>query len=232
MVAVLVGAISSLPETAPAFTLSPMKVTLNAEGDTQTIRVKNPSDQPVDMQMQIFGWSDSEDLEALTPTEDILAMPPIFTVEPGGEQTVRVALRHPIDGESERSYRVVIAEVSPEVGKPTGLGFSLAVSIPLFVHPDGAEAAPVWTIEKTDAEGHALVLANEGKAYLKVAQVTLGYDDAAAGAVFEAQGGYVLAGDRRSWPLDPDVSGLKGPFVLRAESNIGPIESVVTLPES
>jgi len=231
ILAVLISVTSGGPKNVLAFTISPMKVTLASEGGVQSIRIKNPSDKPVDMQMEVFDWSDSADLTALGATDDVMAMPPIFTVEPGGEQTVRLALRHPIDTKTERGYRVVIGEVPSEVSQETGLGFNLTVSLPLFVRPDGVQANPIWAIKEIEDNQLHLTLANEGGSYLKVGQVKLLENDVADEAIFETPGGYVLAGDSRSWLLDPNVAALKGAIVVKADSNIGAIETVIKLPD-
>ncbi|MEM8949745.1 MAG: fimbria/pilus periplasmic chaperone [Pseudomonadota bacterium] len=224
----LASTISHPSDQAYAFTLSPMVVKLNSDGGTQTIKIKNPSSEPIDMQAQFFSWQESADLTALKPTNDLLVMPPIFKVEPGGEQVVRVALRNPIETEIERSYRIVVSEVPSEVQSEDGLGFNLSVSIPLFVRPKGAAAVAEWAIENEDGQTH-LVLANEGNSYLKFGQITLASDNADGEVLLQLDGGYVLGGDKRSWPMDTKLTNLNAPLSVKAVSNIGPLQTTISL---
>jgi len=208
-----------------------MVVTLRSDGGAQTIKVKNPSEEPIDMRLQLFSWEDSANLAALKPTDDLLAMPPIFQVEAGGEQVVRIVLRRPLDTKVERSYRIVIGEVPSEVKSEEGLGFNLSVSIPLFVGSEDGTAVAEWAIENDGDRPH-LVLANGGNSYLKFGRITLIDDHADKEVLFELDGGYVLGGDRRSWPIAAEIAQLKGTITVKTESNIGPIETMISLPES
>lgn len=227
----LTAAIVSTVGPVLAFTLSPMVIKLRSDGGVQTIKVKNPSSEPIDMQLQLFSWEESVDLAALKPTNDLLAMPPIFRVEPGGEQVIRIALRRPLKADVERTYRIVIGEIPSEVNSEEGLGFNLSVSIPLFVRPRDAAAFAEWTIENNGDSPH-LVLANEGNSYLKVGRITLADNQAGKAVLLELDGGYVFGGDSRSWPISSEFAQLKGPVTVKTESNIGLLEATISFPES
>lgn len=196
------------------------------------IKVNNPSDQPVKMNLSIFSWADSHDLSALEKTDDMIAVPPVFEIPPNGEQTVRIALRKALEIEQEKAYRILIGEVPSEVAPRQAVGINLTVNLPIFVRPEGAEALPVWTIEKGDDDKPKLVLANQGRSFLKIDKISLVGENQVATPIFERQGGYVLAGDNRTWPLNLDLAALKRSVTITTDSNIGPIEAVVLLPES
>ncbi|MGI9506671.1 MAG: fimbrial biogenesis chaperone, partial [Geminicoccaceae bacterium] len=131
-----------------AFTISPMSLTFLPSGKTKTIKVKNPSDQAVEMTLRVFSWQDSLDLSALEKTSDVIAMPPIFEVPANGEQTVRIALREPLEIDREKAYRLLISEVPSEVIPSQAVSLNLTVNLPIFVRPESAEPLPAWTIEK------------------------------------------------------------------------------------
>ena len=215
-----------------SFTISPMKLTLPSSGATKTIKVKNTSDQAIEMSSRIFSWANSSDLSALEKTNDLIVVPPLFVIPPNSEQTVRVALRKPLELDRENAYRLLLGEVSSEVQQQQAVGVNLTVNLPIFVRPDGANAAPDWTIEGRGTEGLELVLENAGSSYLKLKEVSISSEGDKAAQIIRAAGGYVLAGDKRSWPLDRNFSALNGPFVVKADSNIGPIEAVIALPDS
>ena len=217
---------------ASAFTISPMSLKFSPVAETQTIKVMNPSDKQVEMTLRVYSWSDSHDLSALEETFDIIAMPPIFQVPPNSEQTVRIAVRKPLEIEREQAYRVLIGEVPSEVAPEQAIGLNLTVSLPIFVRPDGAEAVPVWTLAKRSAKESQLVLKNEGNSYLKITKISIAPESDAMAPLFESGGGYVLSGDSRTWLIDRDLSGLKDPIVVKAESNIGPIEAKIKFSDS
>jgi hypothetical protein len=77
-----------------------------------------------------------------------------------------------------------------------------------------------------------LIMANEGNAHINVKRVELaGHGDEET--IFKSEdGGYVLAGEGKRWPLNVTPDALKGLIVVRADSSIGPIETVLTLQDN
>jgi fimbrial chaperone protein len=43
--------------------------------------------------VQLFAWSQDAGQDILQPTTDLLVSPPVFTVQPGQSQLLRIALR-------------------------------------------------------------------------------------------------------------------------------------------
>lgn len=214
-----------------AMSVSPVKVTLKNTGDSEVIRLVNPRNVATTVRIQPYLWKNSASPDDLRPTEDILAVPPIFEIGPGDEQVIRVALRKPNDSRREQTYRMLISEVPSEVDDTAGVQVNFRVNMPIFVAPTGARPEPQWRLEP-DPDGVAeLVLNNDGSAHLQVTDLSLtkSSDDQ---AIFNTKSaGYIFAGEKRSWLLDVEASDLKGPLNLTAETNRGPIEAVVTLPE-
>ena len=66
--------------------VSPVRVTLSESQKTGAITVLNKSTEPVSIQLEVLSWSQEEGKDVLTPTREILATPPIFTIPAGTSQ--------------------------------------------------------------------------------------------------------------------------------------------------
>ncbi|MDA8656068.1 fimbria/pilus periplasmic chaperone [Luminiphilus sp.] len=77
------------------------------------LTVRNDGTEPASLQMEMLNWSQAQGQDVLTPTRELLANPPIFTVPAGGSQLVRVGLRRAPDGQRELTYRIVLQELPP-----------------------------------------------------------------------------------------------------------------------
>ena len=215
-----------------AFTISPMSLQLASSGGTETLLIKNPSNAPIEMGMKVFAWEDSRDLSSLGKTQDLLAMPPIFTIPPNGEQTVRIALRKPLSIEREATYRIVLDQIPSEVGPEQGVNINFSVNLPIFVQPEGAEPSPEWAITKKGNEDTTLILTNGGDAHIKLADLTLVSTDGDSLITLPASGQYIFGGEQRTWSLDPEIVAAKREVTVKADTNVGLIKTVISLPDT
>jgi fimbrial chaperone protein len=177
--------------------------------------------------VQTFAWNDSPATADLVPTREIVAVPPVATIEAGLKQLIRVAVRGEARTDIEAAYRLVITEVPPATGGPqAGVRFALRLSLPVFVAPPGVAARPVWSVEP-GGEGNHLVLANEGTAHLQVRHIEV-LEPGAAQVLHRLEDpAYVLPGHRHAWFLP---SGLPSTLTLKVETDFGPLEAMVTAP--
>jgi len=79
--------------SAASLGVSPVRVTLSESQSMGALTVRNDGTEPASLQMEMLNWSQAEGQDVLTPTRELLANPPIFTVPAGGSQLVRVGLR-------------------------------------------------------------------------------------------------------------------------------------------
>lgn len=222
LVATLLGVLAAAPAAGGSFGITPTRVTLPPSGGAEVVTLENRGDGRTLVEVQAYRWDDDTTVEQLEPTGDILAVPPIFELDPGGSQIIRLALRRPVPPGREQTYRLVLTEVPDETGT-SGVTFALRLNLPVFVTPPGAEPRPRWSIRR-GAEGDELVIANDGSAHLHLRSVEL-YADAARAPVFVSDSSaYVLAGQERGFPLPTPA---RGPLVVRAQTNIGDLEGQV-----
>src|SRR5712692_6344838 len=91
--------------------VSPVRLVLSQAQPTTILTLQNDGDQATVVQLEVMDWSQTDGEDIYTPTTGLLANPPIFTVLPGGTQTVRIGLRRPPDPQRERAYRLYLQEV-------------------------------------------------------------------------------------------------------------------------
>lgn len=169
---VFLGIYSDLSLAAMA--VSPLRVDLSDQNTKGALQVSNQDDVSRSYQVEIVAWSQSdEQRELYTPTEDLIAVPPLFTLEPGESQQVRVGMLAAADSVVERSYRMFITELSPpqeSSEQKVGLTMRMQIGVPVFVAPAAAdrklELQYVGLVQKDDQT--FVRLRNDGNIHLKI----------------------------------------------------------------
>jgi fimbrial chaperone protein len=222
-VAVMVAIVAS-STNAGSFSVSPVRASLSAAQAITSLTVHNSGVEPSTVQLQVMHWAQEGGKDVLTPSREILATPPLFTVPPGGSQVVRLGLRRAADARRELTYRLILTEVPPP-RKPefAGLSVTLRLSVPVFVAPPTAvEAALHWRVH-TQPDGSTLVkLTNSGNAHIQVSSISLASFDTAAAGKLQAST-YLLPGQSREWAMAVMAPIAAGAGVLlTAETDAGP----------
>jgi len=190
--------------SAGSFRVAPVRIDLTSHRPHSTLEISNAGTDRVTVQAEAFAWQFERDEDRLEDTDDVLVNPPIFTIEPGGTQLLRLGLREWIPGDVERTYRVILEEVPP-ARRPDDIGIRtlLRISIPLFVQPNGG-ASPelVWSAVQ-QADGRvALAVENVGKQHARLRQFSVTSDDRKETDFVMSVPTYILAGTRRLWTID------------------------------
>jgi fimbrial chaperone protein len=218
-----------------SFGVSPVRVTLSDDRKISKIIVRNDGAETVSMQMDLLNWSQEEGDNVLTPTRELIANPPIFTVPPGGKQLVRVGLRRAPDVQRELTYRIVIQELPPPPDPDfAGTKMLLRISLPVFVLPD-VDVKPVlmWQAARTPQGALKISLTNNGNAHIQILNFKLSLLDSAQPWVTKQSSGYVLAGQSRDWILPVNADYPTPPsgdtLQLFAQTDAGDIEADVLI---
>jgi fimbrial chaperone protein len=199
LAAMLVGA----PALASTVVIWPVDPVIKPGEQATAIWLENTGDKPVTLQVRSFIWSQAEGDDALAPQDDVVASPPIVSVQPGKRQLVRVIRRVvPVAGTAaERSYRLIIDELPTATtpGDPGSASARLAVqmrySIPLFTYAaDPAAQQPnLLTAIRATNDGRILEIRNTGTLHARLTDlrvVTNGREQ----MVKPGLAGYVLPG--------------------------------------
>lgn len=156
--------------------VSPVRINLSDAHTKDVIRITNQEDSVKSYQVEIVAWSQTDERrEVYTPTEEILAVPPLFTLNPGEEQLVRVGMLTDADSKTERAYRMFITELAPpDAEKPeaSGITMRLQIGIPVFVAPPEAPTSGLEYIESLQVDNQLFVqFRNIGNTHIKVTEV-------------------------------------------------------------
>jgi len=66
--------------SAGSFAVSPVRVTLSSSDPVASLVVRNDDSAPVVVQLELAAWSQQDGKDEFSPTREILATPPIFTM--------------------------------------------------------------------------------------------------------------------------------------------------------
>ncbi|HEX2529362.1 MAG TPA: fimbria/pilus periplasmic chaperone [Geminicoccus sp.] len=226
----LIGLAVLRPDHAGAagnLSVSPTRVEL-AEAGTGTVAVRNNGDGPSVLQITAMRWLDSPLPDALEPAPELIAVPPVFVLQPGKQQVVRLALRDRSRASTERTYRLLLSEVpaAGSGGEPGGVRFSLGFNIPVFQKAPGALAEPIWSISAGPG-GPVLAVRNAGQAHVQMSAIRI-RDGAGRALTDLKEAFYLLPGRSRSWHLPAAASGQILTVVV--DTNLGTLEERLAAP--
>jgi fimbrial chaperone protein len=218
---------------AASFGVSPVRVTLSESQQMGALTVRNDGTEPVSMQLEVLNWSQAAGKDVLTPSRELLANPPIFTVPAGGSQLVRVGLRRAPDAQRELTYRVILQELPPPPN-PNFMGtrMLMRISLPVFVLPK-VDAKPVllWQAARTPQGALKISLTNNGNAHIQIANFKLSLPGSQQPWVTKESAEYVLPGQSRDWTLPANSENPAPPLgvtlQLFAQTDAGDIEAEV-----
>jgi fimbrial chaperone protein len=187
---------------AGSLRVGPVRLDLSPKHPVAILEVQNTGDAATLAQVEPLDWTQSLDGESLEPSSDLVATPLVLNLAPGETQKVRVGLRAPNGSQIERSYRVLVEEVSPTFVASAGLRFAVRISVPAFAvsaeeklaaYPD-ADALS-WTTRQAGPGCQRLLVSNNSSTHMHLLRTQL--LDTRGEVLWEAGAPeYVLAGSR------------------------------------
>jgi fimbrial chaperone protein len=199
-------------------------IQLRAGQGATGINMQNLGEVAVYGQVRVYQWDQKDGDDVLTPTQDVVASPPIIQIGAKSSQIIRLVRRSEQLPAGELTYRILIDEIPKDDGPASGVDIRLRYSVPMFVLPADDRGAPVlaWAVFKKDGVW-MLRVRNSGTQRAQIGALELSN---AAGKQFEiASGlfGYVLAGKVREWrlPTSGDAD-LNGTLAVKANINSRP----------
>jgi fimbrial chaperone protein len=182
-----------------------VRIDLSDDHTKDVIRVSSQADSTMSYQVEIVAWSQSEDRrEIYTPTDEVIAVPPLFTLQPGEEQIVRIGMLTDADSSNERSYRMFITELAApqeEENNMTGVNMRLRLGIPVFIAP---HALPYATLDYFDSKQMNdqlfMQLRNSGNTHVRISEIQF-LAPGAEQADIESAAIYILAGQTAYVPV-------------------------------
>ncbi|KQM78379.1 molecular chaperone [Xylophilus sp. Leaf220] len=160
----------------PAAAVSPIMIwpvdpVIVGEPQAVALWIENQGDQPIAMQVRVFGWEQPQGEDVLAAQQQVIASPPISSIPPRQRQMVRLIATRPAPPGAEQAFRVVVDELpgtaSPlpapalatdgavaaqaPAAAPAGAAVNLQMrySVPLFLY--GPDARPDKPLPSTGA---------------------------------------------------------------------------------
>lgn len=208
----LLVALSAVAVEAGTFSVSPVRIYMQARERATAITIVNEGDAELVMQADVFSWKQKPDgTDELLPTEDLILAPPILKLAARSRQVVRLAHLRPAPAGAQQTYRMIVREI-PEAGKANDgtvqVQVALAFSLPIFITPQGARSNMSCQVRKT-APGTALVTCeNSGQAYAQAVSMVLTSTSGETLVSRDISAGYVLPQSRRGFELQRPVGNL------------------------
>ncbi len=183
--------------------LSTIRVDLSDKQPSASLTITNAGAEKTLIQMRLWAWSQKDDADALTPTNDLIANPPIAELAPNGKQLVRIGYMGKHQMTAEQAYRLYVEEV-PIIDKSgdAGIHTYLKIIMPVFIAATEKATAPALTAMWSQSAGGqpTLLVQNRRSEHMRITK----YSFAGVNSGKNEFGGlhYVLAGAQIALPVD------------------------------
>jgi fimbrial chaperone protein len=184
---------------AGSLRVAPTRLELPPDRRAVAVTVTNTGSAPTLLQLEPKHWSQDAGTDDYTAASDLIVSPPIFTLDAGAEQVVRIARREGASLSREVAWRLFIQEVpTPGSTAPRELNVVLRIGVPVFATPAHApEAALEWHLQCLDASPPVLLALNRGGRALRIDELSV----RVGGADHTERAVYILAGATRMLSL-------------------------------
>lgn len=212
--------------SAASMQVAPTTVEILAGGSAATLNVKNGGVDPLKVQMRIYRWTLENGVDKLVPATDVVASPPIATIKPKSDYTVRVVRLSKRPVASEETYRIFVDEIpDPSKRRAGAITITARYSIPIFFLPKAAPKSElVWSQEVRNGKLYVSAT-NTGGRRVRVADLTATGTTGKPVPVAKGLAGYVLARQSKSWVMPAALQKSGQPLRISAVSEAGPIHA-------
>ncbi|MGO4279257.1 fimbrial chaperone protein [Cupriavidus sp. OV038] len=187
------------------------------------ITLTNQGDTPLNAQVRLFGWDQVGGEDALSPTNRLVASPPMLTLAPRQTQSIRLVRTEKSPATQVEAYRVLVDEVlDSSQPRPTGVTLQMRYSLPVFVLPrEKLKPAQVTVTASADGNLVKLGAVNRGESHAQATDVSLVYRGGGTSPVVPGLLGYVLPGKSIEWrlPLPADAAAKGRPTRVKMMIN-------------
>lgn len=213
---------ASFAGSAASLRVAPTTLDLVAPESAATLNMRNEDDRPINVQIRVFRWTQSDGVDRLVPTSDVVASPPGQQLGPKADYVVRVVRVNKAPVVGEESYRVVVDEL-PDASrrKPGVVNLVLRYSVPVFFRSTEARAPQVaWAVHQS-GETITITAKNAGQQRFKIADLKL--TDAAGRNTKLGNGlvGYVLGNASAQWSFPANGARISGRTVTLSSHGDG-----------
>lgn len=189
--------------------VSPVVIEIDSPRKAAAVTVTNGTGRTVTYQAEALVWRQENGVDRYEPTDELVVVPPIFEIGPNSSQVVRVMLRVPAPADVERTYRVMLEDITQASAKEkTEITFRFSHNLPVLVAPSGqvnntaqwlpCAAGSSPAAKSAPANEICVRIRNTGNRRIKVTELILsgnGWEQS-----LPVHGGFnILAGAEREW---------------------------------
>lgn len=190
---------------AGGLNVSPVVIEIDSARKAVAVTITNDGNRAATFQADSFVWRQVDGVDHYEPDDELMVVPAIVEVPPNGSQVFRVMLRAPTASPVERTYRVMLEDISSEVERVegSGLSFRFKHNLPVLIAPSVKVVNSMQWKACTSAPraGEACVrLRNSGNRRIKIDTITIGGEGWTQSLPLKPQLN-VLAGAEREWRL-------------------------------
>ena len=208
--------------------ISPVSISFQPGQNAAGIQLQNNGDTPLYGQVRVYAWDQRDGVDALSPTTQLVASPPVIEIAANSTQTIRLVRRPGAQGAAgaggaEQTYRILIDELPRGDSQQGNIAIRLQYSVPAFVLPADGQAAPrlEWSTFQRDGKWH-LRAHNGGTLHAQIGATSVRVGERTV-ELSKGLLGYALPGRAREWPLPADVvAGMPAPLAVQAMVNTRP----------
>lgn len=198
----------------------PVGLSLKSSNAKGMITISNRGKEKVVLQAETVSWTQADGKDIYAPTQDLLVNPPLFTIQPGRSQVLRVGLRKPQTDKQEVAYRINLREVpaaapaisSQEAGGAKQQGnilVLLQVRLPVYITPASTVELHQWQAQRKANGTIEINVNNGGNIHTLINELNLRAVDAGTDtpplATVKA-GNVIFPGQSHSWELKPQTN--------------------------
>jgi fimbrial chaperone protein len=185
---------------AGSLRVAPTRLDLPADQRAVAFTVTNTGSAPTLLQLEPKHWAQSAGRDEYTAAKDLIVSPPIFTLDAGAQQVVRVGRRESAPVGTEVAYRLFIQEVpTPGSTGPRELNVVLRIGVPVFATPvNAADGSIEWHLQCLAEAPPMLLASNRGGRAVRIDELIVH----ASGSDHSERAVYILAGATRSLSLN------------------------------
>ena len=214
------------PAWAGSFKINPVHINLPRDRQAASLTITNSDASPVSIRVVALAWTQVKGVDVHTPTNNVIASPPIFTIPAGKTQLVRIGLKKRDD---VGAYRVIFEEIPQQLQIDGQIQVALRLDLPLYVLPArGGKADVRWRAWRDEAGELVIEGSNAGSLHAQVVGLTA--QSGANDNELSQQMGVVLPNSTRIWKIGkgPDLK-LGAPFILKARGPAGETQTQISL---
>lgn len=185
--------------------VSPIRLDLGRNAKSGVVTVYNEADEPLQVQMRAFEWTqDGEGKDLYTETEDLIFFPRIMIFTKKEERILRAGIRVPA-AKKEKAYRLYVEEIpGPRKDEGVNVAIAIRIGVPVFVKPLKEE--PKGEVGKMGMEKGVLSIPvrNAGNVHFVIRSITVAGENQKGEKVFsrDISGWYLLADASRLYSTE------------------------------